>query len=59
MKTESEIKNYLEQVKKQIEIEAKSGHYFETIVGKTILSTLMWVLEQNSIDLNRLEEVVR
>lgn len=59
MKTESEIRDYLEKVKKQTEIEIKSKHYFETIVGKTVLSTLMWVLGEISIDLNRLEDVTR
>lgn len=59
MKTESEIKDYLEKVRRQIEIEAKSGHCFETIVGKSILSTLMWILEERPIDLNRLEDVAR
>ncbi len=54
MKLEQEIRKYLEQVKKQTTLEDKYGHTYLTTVGKTIISTLMYVLEDYSMDINKL-----
>lgn len=56
MKTELDIIKYKEAVKEQIQTEIKRESRYGVTVGKTILATLMWVLEQHSLDLNRLEE---
>ena len=55
MKNEKELKNYLEECKKQLIIEEKRESYYMVIVAKTIISTIMWVLEEEpQIDLNRI-----
>lgn len=56
MKTKEDITKYKELVEKQIQIEIKRESRYGVTVGKTILATLMWVLEENTLDLNRLEE---
>ena len=56
MKTELDIIKYKEAVKKQIQTEIQRESRYGVTVGKTILATLMWVLEENTLDLNRLEE---
>lgn len=57
MKTELDIIKYKEAVKEQIQTEIKRESRYGVTVGKTILATLMWVLEENTLDLNRLEEI--
>jgi hypothetical protein len=57
MKTELDIIKYKEAVKEQIKTEIKRESRYGVTVGKTILATLMWVLEENTLDLNRLEEI--
>lgn len=60
MKTEAELRKYLEEVKQQITKEEKMKHKHLTIVGKTIMATIMYVLEDNTcIDLNRLHEDIK
>lgn len=59
MKTESQLRAYLEDVKKHTIEAQKARHKYLELVGKTIISTIMYVLEDdNCIDLNRLEELV-
>ena len=58
MKTENELRQYLEEVKKQVSIEQQKQNKRLVIVGKTILSTIMYVLEDTSLDLNRLEQII-
>lgn len=56
MKTETELRKYLEDVKQQLTKEQKMEHKYLEIVGKTIISTLMYVLEDDTcINLNRLD----
>ena len=54
MKSEQELRNYLKEVQKQVIKEEKAEHRYLVTVGKTIISTLMYVLEDNSLDLNHL-----
>ena len=55
MKTENELRQYLEEVKKQIIEEKKAEHWHLVRVGKIIMSVLMYVLEDRPIDINNLE----
>jgi hypothetical protein len=57
MKSELDIIKYKEAVKEQIQTEIARESRYGVTVGKTILATLMWVLEENTLDLNRLEEI--
>lgn len=54
MKSEQELREYLKEIQKQVVKEEKAEHRYLVIVGKTIISTLMYVLEDNSLDLNHL-----
>ncbi len=57
MKTEAELRKYLEEVKEQLVKEEKMGHKYLITVGKTIMATIMYVLDDDTyIDLNRLHE---
>lgn len=58
MKTENELRQHLEEVKKQIFIEQQKQNKRLVIVGKTILATIMYVLEDTPLDLNRLEQII-
>lgn len=46
MKSEEEIRDYLEKVKKQVKIEEKMEHKYLILVGKTIICTLEYVLNE-------------
>lgn len=56
MKTKEDITKYKEMVKKQIQLEIARESRYGVTVGKTILATLMWVLQENTLDLNQLED---
>jgi len=56
MKTETELRKYLNEVKQQVIKEKKAEHKYLTIVGETIISTIMYVLKDYScIDFERLQ----
>lgn len=57
MKNEKEILSYIEQVKKRIMYEIKSDNRYAITIAKTILSTLMWILDISPLDLNKLENI--
>ena len=55
MKSENELRQYLEKVREETIAEAKQEHWHLVNVGKTIMSVLMYVLDDKPIDLNNLE----
>ena len=54
MKSEQQLREYLKEVQKQVIEEEKAEHRYLTIIGKIIISTIMYVLEDDSLDINRL-----
>ena len=55
MKSETELRQYFEKVRIQTIAEEKKEHWYLVNVGKTIMSVLMYVLDDKPIDLNYLE----